>query len=176
MDMKLIGFTSVAAILGMGFAAALGTFAYDGGAGMGMMGRGLGRLDDQDKQAVEAALKSNDYAAFKEAISDERPQGAPEITQDRFDSMVKHYNDRQARDTALANGYDAWLTYENARPKITDIVTRDNFEKFVAMHKAMERGDISTARSIATELGLPAEGGPMGGGFGRGRGGMMRGW
>lgn len=65
----------------------------------------------------------------------------------------------------LENGdYDAWKALVDSRPRITDLVTEDNFDQFVAMHQARQAGDDEAAQAIAAELGFPAEGK----GFGQG--------
>ncbi len=40
------------------------------------------------------------------------------------------------------------------KPRITDIITEENFDLFVQMHEAMEAGDYDTAMELREELGL----------------------
>ncbi len=70
--------------------------------------------------------------------------------------------------------YYAWyeLMTENGRyPRVVDVVTEDNFEKFVQAHEAGINGDFETASALKTELGLNNGIGSRDSfGYGRGRG------
>jgi hypothetical protein len=52
------------------------------------------------------------------------------------------------------NDYEAWKELMGDRGRITQIVTKDNFDTFVAMHEAMEDGDYKKAAEYRKELGL----------------------
>ncbi len=113
----------------------------------------------QGNEAAKEALENNDYTAFVEAIS-------KEITEERFEQMVERFENRQAVQQALEAGdYDAWVKAIESRPKITDVITEENFPKLVEMHEARQQGDFETAKATAEELGLTAfrgMRGPMG--------------
>lgn len=58
-----------------------------------------------------------------------------------------------------AGDYDLWLSIreENNLPtrgRIFQVITADNFSRYVALHEANEAGDEDTASSIRSELGL----------------------
>jgi len=72
--------------------------------------------------------------------------------------------------TALENNdYEAWKETVDSRPRITDYINQDNFDKFAEMHQLMLNGDIEGAQAIRDELGLP-DMGMMAKGFKRGFG------
>lgn len=76
---------------------------------------------------------------------------------------------RQDLEEAISSrNYQAWKKIIDSRPRITDYVTADNFEKFAQMHELMQAGKFDEAKVVAQELGLP-EGMPGMKGFGHGR-------
>jgi hypothetical protein len=89
-------------------------------------------------------------------------QGDPLVAGPAMDSE-RHAEMQEIFET---KDYDAWLAIMNEKPRITDIITEENFDQFVAMHEARANGDIETAKEIAEELGLPQRG-PRDG-FGKG--------
>lgn len=91
----------------------------------------------------------------------EEPRGA------NFDP-VRH----EAMQEALENkDYQAWKQEVDSRPRMTDFVTEENFDKFAEMHELMQAGDYEGAEAIRDELGLPEMGPGKGmGGFKRGNG------
>jgi hypothetical protein len=60
-------------------------------------------------------------------------------------------NTKQSR--KLLN-YEAWKELMGDRGRITQVVTKDNFDTFVKMHEAMEDGDYEKAAEYRKELGL----------------------
>ncbi|MBP9749917.1 MAG: hypothetical protein KBD21_04255 [Candidatus Pacebacteria bacterium] len=130
-DARLIGFTTVAALLGMGFAMAMSASAAETGLGYGAQ---RGTCDPEQHEAMEEAMKAGDY--------------------------------------------DAWKELHGNRGRISQVVTEENFDTFVAMHEAMEAGDTAKAQELRTELGLGVrsqDGMGNRGGMGRGQGGMHHG-
>ncbi len=84
------------------------------------------------------------------------------------DDMEKP-EDMVAIDDAIDSGnYSAWFEAITSRPKVTDYINEDNFDRYVEMRKLMEEGNVDEANAIRDELGLP-EGlfGPHGGPGGR---------
>lgn len=80
----------------------------------------------------------------------------------RFEEMQAQH---EAMQEVIANGnYDAWKELVDSRPRITDVVTEENFAQFVQMHQLMQDGDREGAQAIAEELDLP----DRGQGFGKG--------
>lgn len=145
---KLIGFSAAAVLLGMGFAAAAGTYAFGGLD----VERGL---SDDDREKVEEALSANDYEAFVTAMKEAR-QHTPAIPEERFNEMVARHKERAELDTILTKGdYDAWVAYMNSRPKITDYVTKEEFPQYIKMHEALQSGDRQTAEDLRDEIGIP---------------------
>lgn len=105
-------------------------------------------------EAVKEALEANDYDAWKEAISSE-------LTEERFNKMHDRYTKMQERraeiDAAIEEGYDAWYELVSETPRgeyLTQTITEENWETFVAMHEARQDGDFETAKALADELGL----------------------
>ncbi len=87
---------------------------------------GLGSV--QGNEAVKQALENGDYEAFVEAV-------ASGITEEHFEQMQERYQQRTAVMQALEAGdYKAWVEAIESRPKITDKITEENFDKFVEMH------------------------------------------
>ncbi len=119
-------------------AAASGAYAFGGFFGNG----------PQNNDAARQALDSSDYEAFVEAIS-------PKITEEQFQQMAERNQAGQAIEQALEEGdYAAWVQAIESMPKITDIITEENFARFAEMHEAMQNGDYETAKEIAEELGI----------------------
>lgn len=66
--------------------------------------------------------------------------------------------------------YNAWKTQVGDRP-VANMITEENFSKFVEMWKAREAGDTEKVNQLREELGLPARGQfRQGDGQGNGRG------
>jgi hypothetical protein len=82
-------------------------------------------------------------------------QGSPLTQGPRYDSAV-----HEQLEAAMAAGdYDAWLRIrqENNLPmkgRVFQVVNKDNFDRYVAMHNANLAGDSATADAIRAELGL----------------------
>ena len=123
-------------------------------------------------QAARDAVEAGDFNAWKEARM-------VEITEENFALLQQRHQDMEQRREemeqqreemyqAMEDGYDAWLDYVEGTPqgdRLLEVVTEDNFDRFVAMHDAMETGDFDSAREIAAELGLERFG-PMDRGHG----------
>jgi len=52
------------------------------------------------------------------------------------------------------NDYEAWVNLMEGKGRVKDIITEENFDKFVEMHNLKLAGDIEGAKAIAEELGL----------------------
>lgn len=83
-DTKTIGFTSVALLLGMGFAAAVGVSA-DSGYGHRAA---QGECDEERHEAMEEVLEDGDYEAWKELMGD-RGRVASVVTEENFETFVE---------------------------------------------------------------------------------------
>lgn len=91
----------------------------------------------------------------------------------RGDSTVHGPNFSVERHEALEkafenNDYDAWKGLMQGRGRVSQVVNRDNFPRFVEAHKLMEQGKTAEAQKIRQELGLGAHNGA---GKGMGKGG-----
>lgn len=53
-----------------------------------------------------------------------------------------------------SNDYQAWYELMQNRGRIAQVVTPENFEKFVEMHRLRTEGDLEGANVIRAELGL----------------------
>jgi hypothetical protein len=77
----------------------------------------------------------------------------PNYSEDRHEAIEQALNNKD---------YAAWfklMTNEGRTPKVTQLVTEENFEKFIQMHNAQISNDIATAQKLRTELGLGAKNG-----------------
>lgn len=132
------------------------------GSAFAFSGNGFGN------EAAREALESGDYAAWKDAM-------IAELTEERFNQLRERHtemeqkraemqeNMEQVQQAIEAGDYDAWVEAVADSPggnRLTEVITEENFDTFVAMHEARQSGDLETARSLAEELGL--------GGFGLG--------
>ena len=69
--------------------------------------------------------------------------------------MEQMHKEHEAIQAALESGdYQTWKDLVDSRPRITDIITADNFDQFVQMHNYMQEGDFEAAEDIRDELGL----------------------
>jgi hypothetical protein len=139
--------------------------------------RGLGTfapiIGSENTEAIENAIEANDYDAWKEAMIET-------LTEERFNELVEMNKkmtemnkNREALNTALENGdYESWKTaMENLEnPRITELITEENFDIYVKLHEAQISGDFETAKQLSEELGIEN----YGGGRGSGIGGRMR--
>lgn len=86
-------------------------------------------------------------------------------------------NDRTKLDEAMASGnYETWKTVMEERepPRMTEVITKENFAKFAEMHTLRREGKVEEADALRDELGLPERGkghGAKMGGEGRRLGG-----
>ena len=77
----------------------------------------------------------------------------PNYSEDRHEAIEQAINNKD---------YATWfelMTNEGRTPKVTQLVTKENFEKFIQMHNAQLSNDIATAQKLRTELGLGAKNG-----------------
>ena len=100
----------------------------------------------------------------------------------RGDYSVEGPNCNEERHKAMesafeSNDYDAWfelMTDNERHPRVVDVVTEDNFVKFVQAHEAGKNGDFETVAALRAELGLNNGNGPRdGSGRGKGQGQRM---
>lgn len=88
----------------------------------------------------------------------------------RGDATVTGPNYTAERHTAMqtaldTKNYAAWKNLMQGRGRVTQVVTQDNFAKFVEAHELAEAGKTAEAAAIRQELGLG-----QGTGAGRGMG------
>ena len=95
----------------------------------------------------------------------------------RGDSNTEGPNFNEARHESMETAfetmdYETWyqlMTEDGRHSKVVEVVTEDNFAKFVEAHDAAENGDYETAAQLRAELGLNNGHGPRDGtGFGKG--------
>jgi len=92
-----IGFTTVAALLGAGFAAAM-TVSADTGLGHGAI---RGRCDTDQHEAVEQALEDGDYDTWKDLVGD-RGRIADVVNADNFNTFADMHEAMEEGDTETA--------------------------------------------------------------------------
>lgn len=97
----------------------------------------------------------------------------------RGDYSVKGPNYTEDRQEAMENAfesfsYEAWyelMTEDGRHPGVVEVITEDNFERFIQAHEAGLNGYSETARELRSKLGLNTGPGPEAGrGHGRGLG------
>ena len=125
--------TAIAAVV-MGMIAVSGTvFAYGGGMGI------------ENREAVQNAIETNDYNAFKEAMTNE-------ITEEQFNQLVDMYQQRETMRNALENGdYEAWklAVQEMEQTRLQNMLTEENFNRMMEMKQEMMNNGCS---GIGTEF------------------------
>jgi hypothetical protein len=72
----------------------------------------------------------------------------PNYSEDRHEAMQEAFENLD---------YDAWvslMTENGKHPRVLDVVTEENFAKFVEMHEAQVSGNSELVLELRTELGL----------------------
>jgi hypothetical protein len=118
--------------------------------------------------AARDAIAAGDYEAWKAAVTDE-------LTEERFNQIAErhrhmHQYREQVHAAIEAGDYEAWKAAMDQMqgPRITDLVTEENFDLFMQMHIAKQNGDYETANQLREQLGIEAGFGKMkGSGFGK---------
>jgi uncharacterized short protein YbdD (DUF466 family) len=104
-------------------------------------------------------------AAITIGVSANNDTGTAGFTTPRSSFRGMTHGNRAAVETAIqANDYDAWIKAMGDKNPMANIITKDNFAKFVSMHQLMKDGKFDEAKQIADELGLkmPGKGAPQG--------------
>jgi hypothetical protein len=77
-------------------------------------------------------------------------QGNPDIKGPEY-SAERH----EAMEEAMeSSDYETWQDLMTNKGRVTQVVNKDNFDKFVKAHDLTEEGDLEGARAIREELGL----------------------
>ena len=152
-DTKFIGYTTIAALMGMGFATAMGVSAQ----GYGVYAK-RGLMNEDHRAAVEAALEEGDYESFVAIIEEVRPQ--VHVAEEQFAELQARHRERKDHHTQLeaileSGDYDAWVAFMKKHPRITEVITEDTFDQYLVMHEAHKGGDTETWVEVRDELGLP---------------------
>ena len=89
----------------------------------------------------------------------------PNYSEDRHEAMQEAFENVD---------YDAWvslMTQDGRHPRVVDVITEDNFAKFVEAHEFGMVGDSEKASELRAELGLNNGRGPKNGkGYGNQQG------
>lgn len=112
-------------------------------------------VSGEEKLEIREAFESGDYETWRALM-------VAQLSEERFNEMRQRYESMLAHkaevDAALEAGdYGAWLEAVNNQgrnPKVTEVITEDNFETLVEMHEAKELGDYQTVKELAEELGF----------------------
>lgn len=90
----------------------------------------------------------------------------PNFSEERHAEMVKAFE---------TNNYEAWKNLMQDRGRVTEVVNKDNFDKFADAYKLAKNGDLEGAKKIRQDLGLGLKDGKgrmskeaFGRGFGQG--------
>jgi len=82
----------------------------------------------------------------------------PEYSAERHEAMTQAFD---------SNDYQAWKEQMEGRGRVTEVITEENFARFIEAHRLALAGDIEGAAQIRAELGLGLRNGT---GQGRGQG------
>ena len=93
------------------------------------------------------------------------PGQGPSYTAERHEAMTQAFGD---------NDYNAWKELMSGKGRVVQVVTEENFARFVEAHKLVGEGKLDEARAIRQELGLGL-GNRNGDGSGQGNKGQGRG-
>ena len=152
--------------------------------GMGFHGM---KAKGPESQAVQQALDSGNFVAWKAAVVTAAQARVDTMTEEDFQKMVEKHKemaqkhaDMEAKmapiKSAMENGdYTAWkaaVESSGMPSKMTEKITAENFAQFVEMHKAMKSGDFEKVKELKQQLGLEFG---MKKGFGKERGFGFRG-
>lgn len=91
-------------------------------------------------------ILANSVSAYK---GDPSVKG-PNYSTERHEAMENAFE---------TNNYDAWKNLMDGRGRVSQVITKDNFEKFASAHKLAESGDLEGAKKIRQELGLNLQNG-----------------
>jgi hypothetical protein len=134
--------------------------------------------------AIQAAIENNDYDSWNAAVASMNELRALDTSKDAFDAEVQKYEEMQSRSDshdaiqkALAESdYETFKSLVESMdniPPMLEQVTKENFNRFIEMHNAVQNNDFETAKFIAEELGLQRPG--IGGGPSENNHGMRQG-
>ena len=169
MKYKHLGIGAIALSIVAGTALAAPTFAQSGNS-----------LDRPDKEAVHQAVVEGNYDTWK-ALVGENSKFAERMTEDRFERMSQHVNERIDQGLPVkkslrkkvrehkahrfmennpdiisaieSKDFVAWSEAVGDRP-VSEKITADNFDQFIEMIELKKSGDHEGAREIAQELDL----------------------
>ncbi|MFH1781587.1 MAG: hypothetical protein ABH835_03165 [Patescibacteria group bacterium] len=115
-------------------------------------------------QAAEFEWGQGFFQKVWERLSDD---DKAELEKEKESFMQERQGHREEMNEIIATGdYAQWKEQIEARPKITDVITEENFDKFKEMHQLMQDGNFEEAQIIREELGLPDRGHGIGRGMG----------
>lgn len=133
----------------------------------------FGEDKNLEENELKTALLNSDYEAYLEAFEEsDRPFFIHQMSEEQFLKKAQNFQSMQENKESISNamdeGYDEWVivieeitnseeTPEKMQEKIleiTDIITEENFDTFIAMHDAMEEKDFETVKELSEELGL----------------------
>lgn len=141
-------------------------FKFGHGPGPGSTDRGHGPMTAEDIQEMSEILANNDFSAFLEKMSEDRPEEAVDPTveqieelQDRFDHMVEMYNSGETpRGPGKMPGegrghrggpFGDGLRLGQNKDELSKILVNNNFDAFVAL---VEENKPADAPEITDEM------------------------
>ncbi|MBN2421985.1 hypothetical protein JXB41_02050 [Candidatus Woesearchaeota archaeon] len=128
--------------------------------------------DEENREKIRAAVENRDFNSWKQAMSEQLTEENFNKILERDEQRNQHRENMEAVMAAIEAGdYDAWKEAVADCPgeaKISELITEENFDRFVEMHNARRDGDFETAKEISEELGINMPGhGKMDRGVGR---------
>jgi len=159
--MNKVPIVGLAALILVGLIA-VGVFA------LSLRGMGKGNMFGTSDAAKEA-LKAGDYKAYMSALEEQWNSFKAQLTEEKFKEMVAQYNQSAQKMAAIEavrsqvkqaidnKDYNAWkeaIGNSTSAAKLTEMITAENFDKYVEMQKALQNKDIETAKQLAQEIGL----------------------
>ena len=132
-------------------------------------------IDSESREKIAEAIETNDYNAWKEAMS-------AQLTEENFNMLVKRhkaiYEERAQRETmeqALEEGdYEAWKEAVGNQSVTHDkILDEDDFERLVQLHQARQDRECEPMGNLTEKPGFPGGHGGHGHVWTPGRGEMI---
>ena len=161
--MRTTTFIGVFALLLIGLVAASGLVS----AFRGSLGQGF---DPEKRDAIKSAIDSGDYETWKalqeDMLSEENFNSIVERHQSMEDKNARREAIKEAIDDGDYSAYKAAVGSLDGYPAGLEVMTEEDFNILVQVHKARVAGDFETANNLRSELG---DGFAFGEGFGFGQ-------
>jgi len=115
-------------------------------------------MDSGSREKIAEAIETNDYNAWKEAMSAQLTEENFNMLVERHEAMSEERAQREAMEQALEEGdYEAWKeAVENLAVTHDKILDEDDFERLVQIHQARQEGDREQIGNLPRQPGFPS--------------------